>query len=354
MPEAQLYARVWVRVIRVIRVSFPDRRCQMVQNRHNDAMRRALLVSAFLAGVAVATTVYRADAVGRQQRFHVGVDLVHFSVIVTDKQGAPITGLTVEDFELVEEGKPQSITYFSEGDPDAGNRLAEVLPLRLGLALDTSGSMDRDINDVRTGVIKFLLANQAAVDFTLVDFDTEVRVTRYGPDETERLIERIRRRKPDGWTALYDAIGVYLHSVGAVDGQKILLVYTDGGDTRSELTFPDLLDLLKSNDVTVYSIGYLENQPASARTLQQTQLQRMASITGGQAFFPTSVKDLEKIYEKIQREIAARYSLGYLSNDTRKDGAWRKVEIRVKRPELKGAKLRTRGGYFAPYRAGSH
>ena len=319
-------------------------------------MRRALLVSVVLAGVAGATAADRVEAVGEggQQRFHVGVDLVHFSVIVTDKQGAPITGLAVEDFELVEEGKPQTITYFSEGDPEAGSKLAEVLPLRLGLALDSSGSMNRDIADVRTGVIKFLLANEAAVDYTLVDFDTEVRVTRYGPDETERLIERIRRRKPDGWTALYDAIGVYLHSVGAVDGQKILLVYTDGGDTRSELTFPDLLDLLKSNDVTVYSIGYLEHQPASARTLQQTQLQRMATITGGQAFFPTSVKELEKIYEKIQREIAARYSLGYLSSDTRKDGAWRKVDIRLKRPELKGAKLRTRGGYFAPYRAGGH
>jgi Ca-activated chloride channel family protein len=321
-------------------------------------MRRLLPAIAILSAVALTTASasYRADAEaeGRQQRFKAGVDLVHFSVIVTDKQGAPITGLKPEDFEVVEEGARQSITYFTEGDPESSERLAETLPLRLGLALDTSGSMDRDIADVRTGVIKFLLANEAAVDFTLVDFDTEVRVTRYGPDETERLIERIRRRKPDGWTALYDAIGVYLHSVGAVDGQKILLVYTDGGDTRSELTFSDLLDLLKSADATVYAIGYLENQPASARSLQQSQLQRMSAVTGGQAFFPSSIKELEKVYEKIQREIAARYSLGYLSTDARKDGNWRKVEIKLKRPELKGAKLRTRPGYFAPYRDGSH
>ncbi len=214
--------------------------------------------------------------------------------------------------------------------------------------------MDRDIGHVRTGVIKFLLGNEAAIDYTLVDFDTEIRVTRYGPDETERLIERIRRRRPDGWTALYDAVGVYLHSIGPQDGQKILLLYTDGGDTRSELTFSDLLDLLKSSDVTVYSIGYLEHQPSSARALQQSQLQRMAAITGGQAFFPATLKDLDKIYEKIQREIAARYSIGYLSSDTRKDGAWRKVEIRLKRPDVKGAKLRTRTGYFAPYREGGH
>lgn len=309
------------------------------------ALRRGAALMLAAVGAASMT-------VGAQQRFKAGVDLVHFSVVVTDKQGSPITGLQPSDFELLEEGKPQSISYFTEGDPD--DKPAEVLPLRLGLALDTSGSMDRDIVDVRTGAIKFLRANEAAVDFTLVDFDTEVRVSRYGPDETERLIERIRRRKPDGWTALYDAVGVYLHSIGPEDGQKILLVYTDGGDTRSELTYTDLIDLLKSSDVTVYSIGYLENQSVSGRSTQQSQLQRMASVTGGQAFFPASLKELDKIYERIQREIAARYSIGYLSSDTRKDGAWRRVEIRLKRADLKGAKLRARTGYFAPYKDGGH
>lgn len=303
--------------------------------------------------LVAAAAVVTAAGPAAQQRFKAGVDLVHFSVVVTDKQGSPIMGLKAEDFDLVEEGKRQEITYFSEGDPEDGDSLGDALPLHLGVAIDTSGSMDRDIVDVRTGVIRFLLNNTAAIDLTLVDFDTEVRVTRYGPDETERLIERIRRRKPDGWTALYDAIGVYLNSAGPQDGQKILLLYTDGGDTRSELTFSDLLDLLKSSDVTVYSIGYLEYQ-GSARTQHQNALQRMAAITGGQAFFPSSLKELDKIYEKIQREIAARYGLGYLSTDSRKDGAWRKVEIKLKRPDLKGAKLRTRTGYFAPYREGGH
>jgi Ca-activated chloride channel homolog len=303
--------------------------------------------------ILMAAAVTSVGAAAAQQRFRAGVDLVHFSVTVIDKQGSPITGLKPEDFELVEEGKKQQVTYFIEGDPEDGASLGDALPLHLGVGVDTSGSMDRDIGDVRTGVIKFLLDNTAAIDFTLVDFDTEVRVTRYGPDETERLIERIRRRKPDGWTALYDAIGVYLNSVGTQDGQKILLLYTDGGDTRSELTFSDLLDLLKSSDVTLYTIGYLEHQ-GSGRAQQQSALQRMAAITGGQAFFPSNLKELEKIYEKIQREIAARYGLGYLSTDTRKDGAWRKVEIKLKRQDLKGAKLRTRTGYFAPYREGGH
>jgi Ca-activated chloride channel homolog len=310
------------------------------------ATQHAWTLTLIAAGAAASMTV------AGQQRFKAGVDLVHFSVIVTDKQGSPITGLKAEDFELVEEGKPQNITYFTEGDPDDGASLGEAMPLHLGVAVDTSGSMDREIREVRTGVIKFLLNNETAIDYTLVDFDTEIRVTRYGPDETERLIERIRRRKPDGWTALYDAVGVYLNSVGTQDGQKILLLYTDGGDTRSELTFSDLLDLLRSSDITLYSIGYLENQSGSVRNQQQGHLQRLAAITGGQAFFPSSLKELEKIYERIQREIAARYGLGYLSTDTTKDGAWRKVEVRLKRPDLKGARLRTRTGYFAPFREG--
>jgi Ca-activated chloride channel homolog len=302
-------------------------------------MRAALVVA-----LAVITTGF-----APQQTFRAGVDLVHFSVIVTDKQGTPITGLTADDFELVEEGKPQAITYFAEGFPDSGD-LGRMLPLHLGLALDTSGSMEADINDVRTGMIKFVNANEHAVDTTLVDFDSEIRLARYGGSDYPRLIERIRMRKPDGWTAFYDAVGVYLHGAAEQDGEKILLIYTDGGDTRSSLTYHDLLELLKASDVTTYVIGYLEHQSQSGRNEQRMQLQRMAELTGGDAFFPGSVKELEKIYGKIEKTIAARYSLGYSSSDPRMNGSWRKVQIRLKRADLKGAKLRTREGYYAPFK----
>jgi Ca-activated chloride channel homolog len=302
-------------------------------------MRAAVVVA-----LAAVTT-----GVAPQHTFRTGVDLVHFSVIVTDKQGSPITGLTADDFELVEEGKPQAITYFLEGFPESGD-LGRVLPLHLGLALDTSGSMESEINDVRTGMIKFVNANEHAADTTLVDFDTEVRLARYSGSDYARLIERIRMRKPDGWTAFYDAVGVYLNGAAEQDGEKILLIYTDGGDTRSSLTFRDVLDLLKASDVTTYVIGYLEHEPQSAKNELRMQLQRMAELTGGDAFFPGSVKELEKIYGKIERTIAARYNLGYTSSDSRMNGAWRRVQIRLKRADLKGAKLRTREGYYAPYK----
>jgi Ca-activated chloride channel homolog len=300
--------------------------------------------AALIAMVAATATA------GAGQTFRASVDLIHFSVIVTDKSGAPVTGLTADDFEISEEGRNQKITHFSEGDPREGANVAEVLPLHLGIALDTSGSMEQDIREVRTAIIKFLNANEAAVDVTLVDFDTEVRISRYSASEYARLIERIRMRDPEGWTAFYDALGVYLNGAAGQTGQKILLVYTDGGDTRSALTYRELLDLLKASDVTLYAIGYLEHYPSSARNEQRMQLQRMAATTGGQAFFPMTLKELDKIYEAIQREIAARYSLGYVSTDGRTNGAWRNVQIRVNRADLKNVKIRTRSGYFAPYR----
>jgi Ca-activated chloride channel homolog len=301
-------------------------------------MRRIFPV---LSLVAAASTAIAAA----QQTFRSEVDLVHFSLVVTDRQGVPITGLAPDDFEVIEEGKPQTIKFFAAGEP------ATAPPLHIGFLLDTSGSMEDDIKDARTAAIKFLNAIDGAVDTTLVDFDTEVRVARFTAAEYERLIERIRGRKPDGYTALYDALGVYLNGAAGQSGQKVLIMYTDGGDTRSALNQRDVMELLRASDVTVYVIGYLEHQGSGA-SAQRQQLDRFAVMTGGQAFFPASLKEIDKMYDRIQREIAARYSIGYLSTDERTNGAWRRVDIRLKRSDLKGARLRTRDGYFAKMKEG--
>jgi Ca-activated chloride channel family protein len=297
------------------------------------------------AVVALSVGILLADVgIGAQQpTFRSQIDLVNFGVVVTDKQGAPITGLTADDFEIKEEGKPQTIKFFAAGDPE------NAPPLHIGFLLDASGSMEGDIKDVRTAAVKFLNTMDEAEDITLVDFDTEIRVARYEQTNYGQLIQRIRERKADGYTALYDALGAYLGTTADQNGQKVLIMYTDGGDTRSTMTLSDVLDLLKASDVTVYVVGYLEHTSSSAQTPMRMELSRFAQMTGGLALFPSSIKDVEKMYEKIEREIAARYSLGYTSTDTRTDGAWRNVDIRVKRPDLKGARLRTRQGYFAPF-----
>jgi len=282
-----------------------------------------------------------------QQVFRSGVDLVHFGVVVTDKGGAPILNLTEADFEILEDGKRQAVKFFAGGEPESAP------PLHLGFMIDNSGSMLEDIKDVQTAAIKFLNTVDNILDVTLTDFDIEVRVARFGLDDYPRLIERIRSRKPDGYTALYDALGVYLNGAFSQNGDKILVLYTDGGDTRSAMTQGELLDLLKASDVTVYSIGYLQHQ-GSGRHEQQQILTRVATTTGGQAFFPTSLKELDAMYDRILREISGRYSIGYVSSNAKLDGGWRDVKVRlVDRPEFKNAKIRTRSGYYAPYKPGS-
>jgi Ca-activated chloride channel homolog len=287
------------------------------------------LIAALLAAGGVNAQVFRG-----------GVDLSTFAATVTDRRGNLVTGLTKDDFEVIEDGKPQTIEYFAHGDGDAGP------PMHLGLMVDASGSMQADMKLAQGAAIKFLNMLPAAQDITLVDFDTEVRITRYPQRDFARLVERIRQRKPDGFTALYDALGTYLDGADSQPGRNVLVMYTDGGDTRSALSLSETMTLLKASSVTVYAIGLVDNTGSARQTLQMT-LRQIAEATGGQAFFPAAMKDVESAYDKVLGEIKGQYHVGYLSTNAAKDGAWRKVDIRVKRPD---ARVRTRKGYFGPYK----
>jgi len=307
---------------------------------------RRRLTAVSLAAIVILVVSRARPAAQQVTVFRGGVDLVHFGVTVADKKGNLVTGLETDDFEVYEDGKKQTVRYFTAGltsgpgDPQT----------HLGLLIDVSESMGEDIGFSKTAAIKFLNTLREAVDVTVVDFDTEVRVTRYSQSDFARLIERIRRQKAGGWTALYDAIGVYLDGADSQDGRKVMLLYTDGGDTRSSLTFKDLMDLLKASDVTAYVIGELEHQPSSMKNEQRLLLQQIAEATGGRAFFPTSVKELDQLYESILVDIRAQYTLGYVSANEKTDGTWRKVEIRVGNRDYR---LRSRKGYFAPLRRDS-
>ena len=277
--------------------------------------------------------------------FRTGVDPVTLGVTVTDRKGNLVTDLTLDDFEVIEDGKKQTVTYFASGD-----RTGPPGPeMHLGLLLDVSESMSEDIGFTKTAAIKFLNTLTDAVDITIVDFDTEVRVARYSQREFARLVERIRLQKAGGHTALYDAIGVYLDDAGGQSGRKIMLLYTDGGDTRSSIRYGELLDVLKASDVTVYVVGEIEHQSQSGKIQQRSILQQIADATGGQAFFPMSVRDLDSFYDKVLAQIRAQYTLGYLSTNGKADGAWRKVDIRVVRKDGRDNRIRSRKGYYALY-----
>jgi Ca-activated chloride channel family protein len=301
---------------------------------------RRVLAAAALGGVALGAGALEAQ-------FRARVDLVTMGVTVTDRRGAFLSDLTRDDFEIREDGRPQTITSFARGDGDEA-----ALPLHLGLLFDTSGSMGEDITLARSAAVRFLNTLSDAVDMTLVDFDTEVRVAKYGQRDFARLVERIRNRKPDGWTAMYDALGVYLDGAAQDDGRKILVLYTDGGDTRSTITFGDAMTLVRASDVTIHTVGFLENQPSSVRLGQRMRLMDIAEATGGQAFFPSAIKDVEGAYEKIVAQIRSQFTLGYTSTNAAQDGKWRRVEIKVTRPGLRDLRVHARKGYFALYKEG--
>ena len=296
------------------------------------------MVLALAAIVAITTQTPAAQT----PTFRTGIDLATFGVTVVDRKGAFLTDLAVEDFEVFEDGRKQTVKYFARGsDLESGP------DMHVGLLFDTSGSMTDDIKLSRSAAVKFLNTLSDAKDMTLVDFDTEVRVAKYGQKDFPRVVERIRARAPGGETALYDAMGVYLDGASDDEGRKILVVYTDGGDTRSTIGFGDLMTLVRASDATVYSVGFLEH--SRGRIEERARLSQIADATGGQSFFPTSMKDIDAAYEKVVAQIRAQYSLAYSSTNTKQDGAWRKVEIRTTRPDLKGMKILTRRGYFAPY-----
>ncbi len=302
------------------------------------------------AGVlATAALAMGAPALVRAQQaeFRAGIDLVQVGVTITDQDGEFMTDLTAEDFEIIEEGQKQTITYFARGDQSVA-----APPLHVGLLFDTSGSMDEDIKLSRSAAIRFLNTFSDAVDMTLVDFDTEVRVARYGQQDFPRIVERIRGRRPGGWTAMYDALGVYLDGAAENDGRTILLLYTDGADTRSAIGLGDLMTLVRASDVTIHAVGFMEHQLSSTRLNQRMRLMEIAETTGGQAFFPSAMDDVEEAYDEVVAQIRAQYSLGYISTDTAQDGNWRDVEIKLTRSDLKDARVQSRKGYFALYREG--
>jgi VWFA-related protein len=309
-----------------------------------NAVKVRIVMAALAAGAAA---LLPAGLAGQQATFRAGIDVVNFGVTVADRRGTFITDLNLEDFEILEDGKKQTPTYFARGD-----QATAAPPLHIGLLFDTSGSMGEDIKLARSAAVRFLNTLTDAVDMTLVDFDTEVRVATYGQQDFPRMVERIRSRQPAGYTAMYDALGVFLDGAAENEGRTILLLYTDGGDTRSAIALGDVMTLVQASDVTIYAVGFLEHQSSSARVAQRAQLTRIAETTGGQAFFPTAMKDVEAAYDKVVAQIRAQYSLGYVSTNPAFDGRWRRVQIRLVRPDLKDARIQSRRGYFALFKEG--
>jgi Ca-activated chloride channel family protein len=276
--------------------------------------------------------------------FSAGTDVVNVTLTVRDGQGRLVSDLTREDFAVQEDGRPQAVQVFARAVQPGHD---ETLALNLGLLLDTSESMLKMLKLSQQAAVRFLESIPRARDLITIFFDQDIRLSRYDSENQQGLIERIETIKGGGWTALYDAIAVYLARVQDSNGRKVLVLFTDGEDSRSAVSLGELLQSIRSSAVTIYPIGFMGGFPTgSARLLQSRAfLQQIAEITGGQLFTPNTSKDLGLIYQKILDELSAQYVIGFVSDNLHRDGKFRKLKVDVRRD---GLRVRHRMGYFAP------
>jgi Ca-activated chloride channel family protein len=274
--------------------------------------------------------------------FPVSLDVVNVTVTVRDEQGRLITNLSSEELRLFEDGRQQQIALFARsvepGEEDA-------LALDLGMLFDTSESMAKSLRASQQAAIRFLDTIPRARDLLTVFFDQDIRVSRYDSELQQGLIERILDTKGGGNTALYDAIAVYLSRLSDGPGRRVLVVFSDGDDTTSSLTIGDVADLVRSSPVTIYPISFVKPVGSQSALAARAFLVSLADRTGGTYFEPTTSRDLPQIYERILDELSGQYVLGFVSDNPKRDGRYRKLKVDALR---KGLRVRCREGYVAP------
>jgi Ca-activated chloride channel homolog len=276
--------------------------------------------------------------------FPAALDEVHVTVTVQDESGQLVSGLRPEDFVVLEEGRPQKVELFGRAvEPGQEDAMA----LDLGLLMDTSQSMLKELKLSQEAAVRFLDSIPRARDLVTIFFDDDIRISRYDSENQQGLFERIHKLKGGGNTALYDAISVYLSRVQDSGGRKVLVLFTDGEDSRSAVSLAELTKLVRASPVAIYSVAFTGSfHPSSARALKaRSILDQLATVSGGQVFSPRTSRDLPGIYDKILAELRGQYVLGYVSNDPRRDGKFRRIKVEVAR---KDARVRHRSGYFAP------
>ncbi len=262
----------------------------------------------------------------------VEVTSVELPVTVLDSAGKPVENLTAEDFTVFEDGELQQITHFS---------LNRELPVRLGIVIDTSGSMQETLPTVQRVVMGFLrdLLRPSDRAFIVAFSDRPDLLASFTAD-FYTLENALLALYPDRSTALYDAMITGLFQFSGVRGRKAMVVLTDGDDTSSKQTFDAAVDFAQRSGVTVYTVGV--DLPAT-KMMTRWQLGRVAQVTGGRSFFVTDGSGLDRIYSTIDQELRTQYVLAYTSSSTRPASELRSVDVRVSRSRVK---VRTLAGYY--------
>jgi Ca-activated chloride channel family protein len=272
--------------------------------------------------------------------------LVLIPAHVTNALGAPITGLTVNDFRVSEDGVDQTISEFA----------AEDAPVSVGLLFDTSGSMRNKMEKASQAAAAFFRTANAQDEFFLVEFGGRTRLEVPFTTNSDDLYQRIVHTRPSGQTPLFDAVHLALKAMkNAHRSRKALVILSDGGDNWSGHNLRQIRSALVESDVQVYAMGIFDADVAHNHPREEKRgpmlLEDLTGPTGGKNFPVERLDDLPAIGERISRELRHEYLLGYYSTNAARDGKYRRVKVDVVPPGVKGppaARVSFRPGYYAP------
>jgi len=276
--------------------------------------------------------------------FRSSVDLVSLNTTVTDPTNRFVLDLGAGDFSIVEDGVGQEVRFFSR----------TTMPLSVSLLLDSSASMDERMKTAQKAALGFADALRPQDQAQVIDFDSRVSVVApFGASRAE-VEKAISSTVAGGSTALYNAIYIALRELNKVRSRNIedlrrqaIVVLSDGEDTSSLVAYDEVLELAKRSETVIYAIGLRSKDGYTGKGYSDAEyvLRQLTSQTGGRVFFPGGAEELPSIYGMISEELSSQYLLGYTSSNPRRDGRWRRIQVRVARA---GATARTRQGYYAP------
>jgi Ca-activated chloride channel homolog len=312
--------------------------------RHAQRRTPALLVShsAFLFFTWVYAASFAAQTVSQLPSFSTeSTELVVVPVTVLDDRGRLIADLPRERFTVFDNGRPQTIAFFSNEDT----------PVTVGLILDDSRSMGPKLGQVIAAALTFARSSNPQDELFALAFNDAVQDPLPGKflitSDLPAIESALSALRPDGRTSLYDALVAGLDRLAdASRPRKILIVVSDGGDNASRATLDQVLARARRSNVTIYTIGLFDTNEVDTNP---KVLKALARTTGGERFLPESPGRLIQDCQHIAREIRSGYTIGYVPPDH--DGAFHRVRVEIQ-PADRRLTLRTRPGYFAAARMG--
>jgi VWFA-related protein len=291
-----------------------------------------------------------AERRGKEYTITVNVNEVVLHATVVDKKGHIVNDLKQDDFRVLEDGAPQTLTHFSHAD----------VPVTMGIVIDDSGSMRDKREAVNAAALIFAKTSNPQDQVFVVNFNDVYYLDTPGDfastiEDLKSALDKIDSR---GGTALRDAVIASLDHVklGNRD-KKVLLVITDGEDNASRYTLEELMDRAQKSSAVIYTIGLLGSDETSSlfkirggeAHRAAKVLKELAEATGGEPYFPKSLDEVESTCRQIARDIRNQYTLVYRPSNLKKDGTFRNIHVDAFQPHSRNKLVvRTRPGYFAP------